>query len=287
MPDDTTIDETIINAVPADRNEFVPIHRFIELTSTASHVGKSMLAIFLALLLRQFGFAVVLLRIESKAARSAVGDIHIDSEDFAGAARLPGGEAAVLRPLYDCLQKASQDGSIVIADWGGGLAEHRANIFAATRFDDRLAELNMRGLSVVVTTSLADRMRHARELIAQTQMITPGLDIALLLNRRVGRFHFVDGSDERQIFDDLQKAAKGLPVIRIPAIAGETWKTCEAAGLSMTDTIELPLRELAQRLGGENAWLASAYQMQVAAWWQSAEREALRVLGGTDAAAPR
>src|ERR1700754_1641745 len=119
--DDTTIDETTIDTVPAEPGQFVPIYRFIELVSTASHVGKSMLAMFLLQLLRQFGLPVALVRIESKAARSGVGDIHIDSEDFAGAARLPGGEVAVLRPLYDRLQKASQDASkpIIIVDWGG------------------------------------------------------------------------------------------------------------------------------------------------------------------------
>jgi hypothetical protein len=47
------------------------------------------------------------------------------------------------------------------------------------------------------------------------------------------------------------------------------------------------LRSLAERLGGENAWLASAYQMQVAAWWQSSEREMLRALGESNAAAAR
>lgn len=286
---DTPIDETLIEAVPVDRGHFAPAYQFIEFVSTASHTGKSMLSTFLTLLLRQLSFAVVLVRIESRAARSPFADIHIANEDFAGAARLPGGEAAVLRPLYDALQKASQDGSkpIIIVDWGGGLAEHRAKIYAATRFDDRLSDVGMRGLTVVVTTNLSDRMRQAGELIAQTRTITPNLDVALTLNHRVGRFRFVEGSDERQICENLLKAAKGLPVIRIPPITGETWKTCEAAGLSMIDTIELPLRELAQRLGGENAWLASAFQMQVAAWWRSAEREMLLALGGANAAAPR
>jgi hypothetical protein len=240
-------------------------------------------------LLRQLGYRVVLIRIESKGARSPLADIHIASEDFADAARLPGGEVAVLRPVYDALQKAAQDREepIVIVDWGGGLAGHRAKIFAATRFDDRLSEVGMRGLTVVVTTSLSDRMRQACELVAQTRTITPTLDVALALNFRVGRFRFVERSDERQIFDALQQAAKGLPVINIPAVTGETWKTCEAAGLSMIDTIEMPLRDVAQRLGGENAWLASAFQMQLSAWWKSAEREMLRALGGAGAAAPR
>jgi hypothetical protein len=165
---------------------------------------------------------------------------------------------AVLRPLYDALQKAAQDDTrpVVIVDWAGGLSSHRAKIFAATRFDDRLADVGMRGRTMVLTTSLSDRMRQAADLIAQTRTITPGLDVALVLNHRVGPFRFVEGSDERQIRENILKAAKGCPVINIPPITGETWKVCEAAGLSMTDTIELPLHELAQRLGGEkNAWL--------------------------------
>jgi hypothetical protein len=286
---DTPIDEIAIEAVPVDREHFICAYRFIEFVSTASHTGKSMLSTFLATLLRLLGYVVVLIRIESKGARSPLADIHIDSEDFAGAARLPGGEVAVLRPMYDVLEKAAQDGAepIVIVDWGGGLAEHRAKIYAATRFDDRLSDVGMRGLTVVVTTSLSDRMRHARELVTQTRMITPNLDVALALNYRVGTFRFVEGSDERRIFEGLQKAAKGSSVIKIPAVTGETWKTCEAAGLTMIDTIEMPLREVAKRLGGENAWLASAFQMQLAAWWKSAEREMLRALGGANEAPPR
>jgi hypothetical protein len=283
------IDEALIEAVPIDLVNFALIYHFAEFVSTASHVGKTMLSTFVALLLRQLGHKVLLIRIESKAVRSADADIHIASEDFADAARLPGAEVAVLRPLYGALQKAAKDDAkpVVIVDWAGGLSSHRAKIYAATRFDDRLADVGMRGLTVVVTTSLSDRMRQAAELVTQTRTITPNLDVALALNYRVGPFRFIEGSDERRIFQGLQKAAKGLSVIKIPAIAGETWKTCEAAGLTMIDTVEMPLRELEKRLGGEDAWLASAFQMQVAAWWQSSEREMLRALGATNVAPPR
>jgi hypothetical protein len=287
--DTPIIDEALIEAAPIDLLQFALVYRFVEFVSTASHVGKSMLSTFVALLLRQLGHKVVLIRIESKAVRGAFADIHIASEDFADAARLPGAEAAVLRPVYGTLQKAAKDDAkpIVIVDWAGGLSSYRAKIYAATRFDDRLADVGMRGLSVVVTTSLSDRMRQAAELVTQTRTITPNLDVALALNYRVGPFRFIEGSDERRIFQGLQKAAKGLSVIKIPAIAGETWKTCEAAGLTMIDTIEMPLRKLEKRLGGEDAWLASAFQMQVAAWWQSSEREMLQALGATNAAPPR
>jgi len=206
------IDEALIEAVPIDLVNFALIYRFAEFVSTASHVGKTMLSTFVALLLRQLGHKVLLIRIESKAVRSADADIHIASEDFADAARLPGAEVAVLRPLYGALQKAAKDDAkpVVIVDWAGGLSSHRAKIYAATRFDDRLADVGMRGLTVVVTTSLSDRMRQAAELVTQTRTITPNLDVALALNYRVGPFRFIEGSDERRIFQGLQKAAKGL-----------------------------------------------------------------------------
>ena len=85
--------------------EFVPAYRFLEFVSVASHVGKSTLADFTAQLLGQFDIPIKFIRIESKAARSRQsGDVvHIDTENFAAAARLPGAEAAVLRPVFSSL----------------------------------------------------------------------------------------------------------------------------------------------------------------------------------------
>jgi hypothetical protein len=77
---DMPIDDTAIEAVSIDLVHFALIYRFIEFVSTASHVGKSMLSTFVALLLRQLGHKVVMVRIELKAGRSAFADIHIDSE---------------------------------------------------------------------------------------------------------------------------------------------------------------------------------------------------------------
>lgn len=290
MPyDEMPVHDVPNQAVPieAPLARFALFYRYNEFISTASHVGKTMLANFQALLLRQLGHKVVVVRIESKAVRSPLTDIHIASEDFADAARLPGGEAAVLRPLYEAVERAAQDEEqpTVIVDWGGGLSAHRAKIYAATRFDDRLADVGVRGRTMVLSTSLSDRMRQAGELIEQTRTITPGLDVALVLNRRAGNFRFIEGSDERRIYDDLLKAARGCPVVPIAPITGETWKVCEAAGLSMIDVIELPLRELANRLGGENAWLAAAFQSHLAVWWRASEREMLRVLGEANAPA--
>jgi hypothetical protein len=49
-----------------------------------------------------------------------------------------------------------------------------------------------------------------------TRLITPQLDRAVVLNRRLGAFNFVPGSAERSAFDALQKAAEGDPAIRSP-----------------------------------------------------------------------
>jgi hypothetical protein len=254
-------------------------YQFIEVTAAASHVGKTLTATFITALLRSVGIPVLLARIESKAARlTSTADLDIDSEDFGQAARLPGGEAAILRPVYDALQKAPQDKRVIIVDWAGGFVDYRNKILAATRFDERLADLGLQGISLVVTTSQADRMRQAADVLTHTRLITPQLDRAVVLNRRLGAFNFVPGSAERSAFDALQKAAEGDPAIRIPAVAGESWKSCENAGLSMREVIELNLPELAKRLS-EDLWVASAVQVQVLAWWTAAEKEVLKVLG--------
>src|ERR1700722_14726360 len=193
MPDTTIADPKTSTAAVA---EFVPAYRFLEFVSVASHVGKSTIADFTTQLLAQFGISVRHVRIESKAARSRYADVvQIDTENFAVAARLPGAEAAVLRPLFEIIEAAALDEArpVTVLDWGGGISALRAQIYAATQFGDQLSELGMRGLSVVTTTSLTGRMAQARELIEQTQMVVPGIDVALLLNRRTGSFTFVEG----------------------------------------------------------------------------------------------
>jgi hypothetical protein len=256
-----------------------------EYFSIGSHVGKTLFANFTAeLLTTVFGREVIVVRIESKGSLSA-GDIHINSEDFAASARLPGGEVALLRPVFDLLESMAQKEvrPVIVIDWGGGLSEYRAKIWAATRIDKRLADLNMRCLSVVTTTSLMDRMRHATKLIEQTRLITPGLNLVLLLNRRVGGFTFIQGSEEARVFHELRKAAEGISIIKAQSITGESWQSCEAAGLSMSEVINADLRTLQHRLGGESSFVASAYQMQVAAWWKNTERAFLNILGAASA----
>jgi hypothetical protein len=93
----------------------------------------------------------------------------------------------------------------------------------------------------------------------------------------------VDGTEEKRVFQGLLKTAKNLPIIKIPAVAGESWQACQAAGLTMHEVVDMKAAALRQRFGSENRYLVSAFQMHVAAFWRAAESEMLRVLAGTDA----
>lgn len=139
----------------------------------------------------------------------------------------------------------------------------------------------MRGLSLVATTNQVDRMQDATSLLTQTGIVAPGLDRALLLNQRHGTFSFPAGSAECDAFEALERAAKGLPVLRLPSVRGESWQACENAGLTMRETIELDLTELVRRLRG-NPYVIAAIQSQVAAWWTIAEKEVLGILEAKD-----
>ena len=131
---DTTIAEPETHPAPV-ADGFLPAYRFIEFCSVASRVGKSTLADFTTQLLAQFGIPVKHVRIESKAARSRHADVvQIDTENFAAAARLPGAEAAVLRPLFEIIEAAALDEArpVIVLDCGGGISALRAQIYAAT-----------------------------------------------------------------------------------------------------------------------------------------------------------
>lgn len=257
---------------------------FFELIAQATAVGKSIMAKFLTDMLRQMGHRVILVRIESKVIKQAGADVAIDAEDFAQAARLPGGVAGVLRNLFLTLEQAAREGTIVIVDWGGGLADYRAEAYAATRFDERLEELGIRGLCFVVTTCATDRMNQASESLATCELIAPKLERGLILNKRIGPFSFVAGSDEHKVWEKLQRTAKGSKMVEIPAVAGESWKKCSDAGLTMSDVIESDLGQLTAQLNDPRI-LAAAYQSHVAAWWIAAEKAMLPLLLNTHNAA--
>jgi len=253
-----------------------------ETIAAGTAVGKSLTAAFLTALLRMEGYSVQLVRIESRAANRQGADLVIDAENFSQSARLPGASAAVLRPLFLVLQQAAgAEDSIVIIDWGGGLTSYRNEAFAATRFDERLAVWGMRGLTIVPTTSAVDRMEQAAEVLTKNALIVPGMDRLLLLNRRLGDFSFVTGSADRRAYEILRAASEGIPTIEIPAVAGESLKTCEDAGLAMRDVIAADVAQLARQLG-EIEPIAAAIQSHVAAWWAASERQLMNVIRAPD-----
>jgi hypothetical protein len=256
----------------------IMLPRFLEFAASATAVGKTLLAAFSRMFYRQHGYQPILVRIESRAVRRDGADILIDSEDFAQSSKLPGGVAGVLRPLFPALESArKEERTAVIVDWGGGLSAYRRQAFAATRFGERLASMGIRGMSAIVTTSAADRMTQAAEALRTSAMIAPQISRCLVLNRRAGPFNFVAGSEQRITFEALQEAAEGVPIMKVDAVAGESWKMCDDSNLTMAEVIAMDIPALAARLR-EDEFIATACQTQIAAWWESTEAEILRVL---------
>jgi hypothetical protein len=265
------------NKTPTSPSRVV-LPRFLEFGAHASAVGKSLLAAFACALYRQHAYEPVLIRIESRAVRRDGADILIDSEDFAQSSRLPGGVAGVLRPMFPALDRAAKNERVaVIMDWGGGLSDYRHQAFAATRFGERLSGMGIPGVSAIVTTSGADRMVQATENLRTSAIIAPQISRCLILNRRAGPFNFVSGSEQRATFEALQNVAEGVPIMKVDAVAGESWKMCDDSNLTMAEVIALDIPTLAARLR-EDEFIATACQTQVAAWWESTEAEMLRVL---------
>jgi hypothetical protein len=262
---------------PSTPPSTIVLPRFLEFVAHATAVGKSLLAAFAYMFYLQHGYQPILVRIESRAVRRSGADILIDTEDFAQSSRLPGGVAGVLRPLFPALDRARNERVAVIVDWGGGLSDYRHQAYAATRFGERLAGMGIPGVSAIVTTSAADRMAQATENLGTSARIAPQISRRLILNRRAGPFHFVPGSEQRRTFEALQKAAEGVQIMKIDAVAGESWKMCDDSNLTMAEVIAMDIPELAARLR-EDEFIATACQTQVAAWWESTEAEMLRTL---------
>jgi hypothetical protein len=262
---------------PSSAPTFACRYRFIELIAPSTAVGKTLVANFIAAMLRNAGHRVTLVRIESRSANRRGADLLIDAEDFSQSARLAGAAAGVLRPLYTVLERAKADDTIVVLDWGGGLASYRNEAFAAMRFDDRLAAWDVRGLTIVPTLSSVDRMEQAADVLAKSALVAPGINRLLLLNKRLGPFAFVPGTAERKAFDALRETAAGVSTIEIPAVAGESLKACDDANLTMLEVIGTDVDKLAGRLG-EIEPIAAAIQSHVAAWWEVAEANLLGVI---------
>jgi hypothetical protein len=251
---------------------------FIELTADGTGVGKSLLATRLRDHYEDAGHPTTLVRIESRGIPRALrdGDVFIASEDFAQAEKLTGGIAAVLKPLYAALERALSPKSAVFVDWGGGLSQHRLVAYAATRFDERLAELGIAGLSLAVTTNASDRMLQTANALQKLALVAPRLNRGLVLNRRLGAFSFVAGTEQHRVFAQLTEASKGLVQLNIAAIGGESWKSCENAALSMQEVIMMHPADLGARIK-EDPFTAAACASEIAAWWESTASELTHV----------
>ena len=210
------------------------------------------------------------------------GDIFIATEDFAQAAGLVGGLSGVVEPMLEAFETI-KPGKAVIVDWGGGQADHRAQIFVATRLGDYLKEMGISATSVIVTTNAAGDMARAAELLHTSAMIAPDVHRCLALNRRRGSFAFVNGSEQSRVYGLLRDEAMSARTFEIRAVGGESWKVCDEAGMSMPEVIASDIATLAARIA-RNRLIAGACQTEVAAWYSATETELLRVLAQPNAA---
>ena len=266
-------------AAHADHQQQAAFPQVIDLGADATGVGKTTMAWRLIYHYAQHGIATTIVRIETRGVAmppQKVPTVFIAVEDFALAGRLPGGLAGVVRPMFAAIERAAETGGAVIVDWAGGMAQNRHQILAATGFDERLADLNLLGLSVVVTTNATDRMRQCAHYLSHTAEIAPGLRRALLLNERLGDFDFPDGSEPATAYRELLQAAGRIPRIRMPAIVGESWQICESAGLTMPAVIQSSPAFISQRTGLDR-FTATAVITEIAAWWDATQTELDRV----------
>jgi hypothetical protein len=261
----------------------IKLPSFLEITGHGTSLGKSLIATTAALVYRQAGYDVTMVRIESKLIRHREGDIFIATENFAQAAGLVGGLAGVVDPMLEAFETIKPGKSAVITDWGGGQADHRAQIFVATRIGERLKAMGISATSVIVTTNAASDMARAAELLHTSAMIAPDIHRCLALNRRRGPFNFVNGSEQSRVYSRLREEAKSARTFEVRAVGGESWKVCDEAGMSMPEVIESDIETLSARIA-QNRFIAGACQTEVAAWYSATEAELLRVLALPNAA---
>lgn len=248
------------------------VPRVIEFSAHGTGVGKTIAAHRTRHHLDKAGVKNVLVTIESRAVlphRKLRGsDVFISTEDFKLAREMPGGLPALLRPMYLAIAEAAREGSVVIIDWPGGAAHVRLEAMAATRFGQRIRELGISCISVIVTTASLDRMKQATENLLSTAEVAPGIRRGLLLNERAGKFEFIAGTALGDAFKDLMVAAEGAEIIRFGSIVGESWQACEAAGLSFEAVLRATAAHIADatRL---DLFTAAATQTEVLTWWDA------------------
>ena len=174
------------------------------------------------------------------------------------------------RPSSRIAEAAAKEEAVLV-DWAGGQAQNRLEVLAATGFDDRLAELEIRGRSVVVTTNATARMHEAAANLADTARLAPGLARTLLLNERNGAFRFIAGTASADAYRSLLDAAQGS-VIRFARIRGESWQSCEDAGFSLPAVVRAAPALIAEKTKLD-PFTAAACVSECGAWWAATEKE--------------
>jgi hypothetical protein len=255
----------------------------LEFVGHGTGLGKSLLATTAELVYRDLGYEVTMVRIESRLIEHRGAHIAIATENFSRAAALVGGISAVAEPLFSAIKAIEPGNEALIIDWAGGQANHRAEIYVATRFSERLRKRGLSAASVVVTTNATADMAHAATLLTSSAQVAPSVDRYLALNRRRGPFSFLKNSEQAKVYARLKDEADGR-AFDVRAVGGESWKICDEAGLAMPDVISADVDALAERLKCDD-FIAAAIQAEVAAWYSTTEAELLRVLSTSDAAA--
>lgn len=243
----------------------------VEICADGTALGKTTLAGRIAHLYCETSRPVTLVRIESNRRRaeesSAFETIFIPLEQFTTAATRTGGLVGVLEPLFEAILQIPRTGAAVIVDWPGGTAGHRLEVLAATAFDQTVASLNIRALSMVMTTCSSDHMTQAERHLKSLEQVVPGLPRALALSGRAGPFDWPEKSEQAEAFVRLTATAGNIPTVRVPLVAGRALQVCADAGLDVASVLMMPFDKLAIRLG-VNAFQASACATEIAVWWQ-------------------
>lgn len=243
----------------------------VEITADGTSIGKTVLANRVAHLYGELGRKVIRVQIESSRRRGGAGEtgdiVFINLEEFASAGIRNGGLVGVLSPMFEAVIDARKSGAGVVVDWAGGTAGHRLEVLAATNFDATLASLQVKALSIVMTTNSSEHMAQAEKHLNSLQKVAPALPRALALSGRAGPFDWPVGSEQRGHFDRLLTAAGEIPVLRIPLCAGRALQVCADVGLDPTQALLMNFDELAARLG-VHVFQATACATEIAVWWQ-------------------
>lgn len=243
----------------------INLPNILEFSGHGTGMGKSLLATTAETLYRHHGFDVTVIRIESRQIAHRGEHIAIATEHFARAATLVGGVSAVAEPIFSAINALkSNERRAVLIDWAGGHANHRSEIYAATRFGQRIGARGLSAMSVILTTNTSADMIHAASLLETSRQIVPEIGLRLALNRRRGSFNFLAGSEQSKAFALCR--ATGVPSLDIRAVGGESWKICDECGLTMPDVIRMDVERLAERLRSDD-FIAAAVQTEVAAWY--------------------